>query len=107
MCEPDVGLANIDFIGYSTPIEEVWGRLDDEMKYSPIAYPSEEVMANTEVFVTLPDEINSAMDMAWSDMKSYDEGGSGWMVPVLLVLALALTGFNIWRRMRKNLRNDY
>lgn len=107
MCEPDVGLANIDFIGYSTPIEEVWERLDDEMKYSPIAYPSEEVMANTEVFVTLPDEINSAMDMAWSDMKSYDEGGSGWMVPVLLVLALALTGFNIWRRMRKNLRNDY
>ena len=107
MCEPDVGLANIDFIGYSTPIEEVWERLDDEMKYSPIAYPSDEVMANTEVFVTLPDEINSAMDMAWSDMKSYDEGGSGWMVPVLLVLALALTGFNIWRRMRKNLRNDY
>ncbi len=107
MCEPDVGLANIDFIGYSTPIKEVWERLDDEMKYSPIAYPSDEVMANTEVFVTLPDEINSAMDMAWSDMKSYDEGGSGWMVPVLLVLALALTGFNIWRRMRKNLRNDY
>lgn len=107
MCEPDVGLANIDFIGYSTPIKEVWERLDDEMKYSPIAYPSEEVMANTEVFVTLPDEINSAMDMAWSDMKRYDEGGSGWMVPVLLVLALALTGFNIWRRMRKNLRNDY
>lgn len=107
MCEPDVGLANIDFIGYSTPIEEVWERLDDDMKYSPIAYPSDEVMANTEVFVTLPDEINSAMDMAWSDMKSYDEGGSGWMVPVLLVLALALTGFNIWRRMRKNLRNDY
>ena len=107
MCEPDVGLANIDFIGYSTPIKEVWERLDDEMKYSPVAYPSEEVMANTEVFVTLPDEINSAMDMAWSDMKSYDEGGSGWMVPVLLVLALALTGFNIWRRMRKNLRNDY
>ena len=107
MCEPDVGLANIDFIGYSTPIKEVWERLDDEMKYSPIAYPSDEVMANTEVFVTLPDEINSAMDMAWSDMKSYDEGGSGWMVPVLLVLALALTGFNIWRRMRTNLRNDY
>lgn len=107
MCEPDVGLANIDFIGYSTPIKEVWERLDDDMKYSPIAYPSDEVMANTEVFVTLPDEINSAMDMAWSDMKSYDEGGSGWMVPVLLVLALALTGFNIWRRMRKNLRNDY
>ena len=107
MCETDVGLANIDFIGYSTPMEEVWELLDDEMKYSPIAYPSQEIMENTEVFVTLPDEINSAMDMAWSDMKSYDEGGSGWMVPVLLVLALLLTGFNIWRRMRKNLRNDY
>ena len=106
LCEPDVGLANCDFIGYSTPITAVWEMLDDDLKYSPIAYPSEEVLANTEVFVSLPDEINSAMDMAWSDMKSYDEAGSGWMVPVMLLLALALIVFNVWRKLHRRQRSD-
>ena len=34
LCEPDVGLANADFIGYSTPITAVWEMLDDDLKYS-------------------------------------------------------------------------
>lgn len=37
LCEPDVGLANADFIGYSTPITAVWEMLDDDLKYSEIA----------------------------------------------------------------------
>ena len=80
MCEPDVGYQNCDFIGYSTPITEVWERLDDDLKYSPIAYPSDEVMNKAEVFVTLPDDINAEMDAKWSEMKSYDESGSGWLI---------------------------
>ena len=45
-------------------------------RYSPIAYPSDEVMNKAEVFVTLPDDINAEMDAKWSEMKSYDESGS-------------------------------
>ena len=106
-CEPDVGLANCEFIGYSTPIGKVWERLDDELKYSEIAYPSQEVLDKAEAFTTLSAQVNSALDTAWSDMKSYDEGGSGWMVLVFLILALAISVFNIWRRVRKKLRNEY
>lgn len=101
MCEPDVGYQNCDFIGYSTPITEVWERLDDDLKYSPIAYPSDEVMNKAEVFVTLPDDINAEMDAKWSEMKSYDESGSGWLIVVFLLGAIAISGFNIWRKMRK------
>ena len=54
LCEPDVGLANADFIGYSTPITAVWEMLDDDLKYSEIAYPSAEVLDKAEVFETLP-----------------------------------------------------
>ena len=107
MCEPDVGLANCEFIGYSTPIQEVWERLDDDLKYSEIAYPSDEVLDKAEAFTTLSAEVNSALDTAWSDMKSYDEGGSGWMVLVFLILALAISVFNIWRRVRRKLRSEY
>lgn len=107
MCEPSVGLANCDYIGYSTPLTAVWEQLDDDLKYSKIAYPGEEVMSKAEVFTTLPDEINAALDSQWSEMKSYEEGGSGWMVVVLLALALVISFFNIWRKLRKKVRDDY
>ena len=106
MCEVDVGAANCDYVGYSTPITEVWVQLDDELKYSPIAYPSEEILANTEVFINLPAEINSAMDMAWSDMKSYDEEGSGWSIPVMMVMALGIVVFNVWRKVKRSRRRQ-
>ena len=59
MCEPTVAYQNCDFIGYSTPLTEVWEMLDDDLKYSPIAYPDESVMSKAEVFVTLPDDVNA------------------------------------------------
>ena len=107
LCEPDVGLANADFIGYSTPITAVWEMLDDDLKYSKIAYPDAEVLDKAEVFETLPDDINAAMDAQWSEMKSFEEGGSGWMVVVLLMLALLISAFNIWRKLRKKSRDNY
>ncbi|MBU3806391.1 MAG: spermidine/putrescine ABC transporter substrate-binding protein [Candidatus Fournierella pullistercoris] len=106
LCEPDVGLANCEFIGYSTPLDSVREMLPEELANNPIAYPSAEVLANTEAFTVLPDEINAAMDAAWSDMKSYDEEGGGWVVPVFLILALAMTCFNVWRRRRRKKRRE-
>ena len=107
MCETDVGAANCDFIGYSTPITEVWEQLDDELKYSPIAYPSEEVLANTETFEVLSDEINEAITEQWSHMKSYDENGGGWAIPVFLLIAVALVAVMFWRRSVKKKRDEY
>ena len=106
MCEPDVALANCEFIGYSTPIEAVREMLPEELSNSPIAYPSEEVLKNTETFEALPDEINAAMDTAWSDMKSYDESGGGGVIPVFMLLAIALTCFNVWRRRARKKRKE-
>lgn len=107
MCETSVGLANCDFIGYSTPLTAVWEELDDDLKYSEIAYPGEDVMDKAEVFDTLPDDINAAMDAQWSEMKSFEEGGSGWMVVVMLMVAIAISAFNIWRKLRKKSRDNY
>ena len=107
LCETAVGLANCDFIGYSTPLTAVWEELDDDLKYSEIAYPSQEVLDKAEVFNTLPDDINAAMDAQWSEMKSYEEGGNGWMVVVMLVVAIAISTFNIWRKLRKKSRDNY
>lgn len=107
MCETSVAFANCEYIGYSTPISAVWEMLDEELKYSPIAYPGEDVMDKAEVFATLPDEINAELDARWSEMKSYDESGGGWMVAIFLVGAVLLSGFNIWRKLRKKMRDTY
>ena len=40
-------------------------------------------------------------------MKSYEEGGSGWMIVVFLLAAVALSCFNIWRKLRKKSRDNY
>ena len=107
MCEPDVGKANIEYIGYTTPMHCVWDILDEDLKYSEIAYPSEDIAAKEEVFTALSDEVNSELDVKWSEMKSYDEGGSSLLFLSLLAAMVALACFNIWRKLRKKSRNQY
>ncbi len=107
MCETDVGVANCEYIGYSTPMTAVWENLDDDLKNSEIAYPSDEVLAKTQVFTNLSDETNAELDAQWSALKSYNESGNAWMVPVFLALAIALASFNIWRKLRKKMHNPY
>ncbi len=107
MCEVDVGTANAEYIGYTTPSTAVWEQLDEELKYSEIAYPSEEVAAKEQVFTALSEEVNSELDVKWSEMKSYDEGGSGYLFLLLLLAMVLLACFNIWRKMRRKARNMY
>ena len=59
------------------------------------------------VFTALSDEVNSELDVKWSEMKSYDEGGSGYLFLMLLAAMLALACFNIWRKVRRKTRNMY
>ncbi len=108
MCETEIALANTEFIGYSSPQMEAVALLDDELKNSPIMYPDAEVIANTEIFNVLPDDIAQTMDKQWSDMRSYDESGSSrYMIPVLLVLAVAIIFWVLRRRAIKRFRDDY
>ncbi|MCI6958644.1 MAG: hypothetical protein MR743_02110 [Oscillospiraceae bacterium] len=72
-----------------------------------VAYPSDVVLANTVVFSVLPVEINAAMDKAWSVLKSFSEGGSSWLIPVGLVVAVAVIVLLFWSRNRKKQREDY
>ena len=46
-------------------------------------------------------------DRAWSEVKSYDEGGNALLVPILLVIAVAVIVIVLWRKSVKKKRNDY
>ena len=107
MCETDIGKANAEYIGYTTPMESVREVLDEDLRDSEIAYPPEELAAKERVFTALSDDVNSELDVKWSEMKSYDEGGSGYLFLMLLAAMLALACFNIWRKVRRKTRNMY
>ena len=51
----------------------------------------EDIAAKEEVFPALSDEVNSELDVKWSEMKSYDEGGSSLLFLSLLAAMVADT----------------
>lgn len=68
LCETQVAAQNCEYIGYSTPHTLAIDELSDEMKNSPIAYPSQEVLDNTEVFLSMPENINKLYDELWTEI---------------------------------------
>lgn len=107
LCETEVALANAEYIGYATPHTGAYEMMDEETKNNPIAYPSDELLTNTQVFNTLPEDINTAMSDAWNEVRSYSESGNTMLVPILLVVAVvALVVINILRNKKKK-KIDY
>ena len=83
MLEPDIGLANIEFIGYSTPLKTVKSMLDEEVLNDGISYPSQEILDKCESFVNLPDELNRYMDELWVDIRA---SGSSSVIELIFLL---------------------
>ncbi|NLS85217.1 MAG: ABC transporter substrate-binding protein [Ruminococcaceae bacterium] len=107
MCETSIALANAEYICYSSPQIEVPALLDEEYSQNPMMYPDEDMLSRCTTYSVLSDEINSAMDLAWSEVRSFDTSGNGWLMPVALVLMLAISIFGFVRKWKKEHRNDY
>ncbi len=69
MLDAENAKANVDYIGYSTPNQATFDILDEEFKNDTIAYPSEEVLSKSEVFIDLGDTLK-VYDDAWTRIKS-------------------------------------
>ena len=91
-------------ICYSSPQIEVRGLLSEELRENELMYPPQEYLALCETMTVLPDEINAAMDSAWSEVRSYDASGNGWVFPLLLTAMLALSAVGYWRKARRRRR---
>lgn len=100
MLEPDVAQANIEFIGYSTPLVNVREALDDEIKNSPISYPSNEILEKCETFINLPDEINTYMQDGWVEVKAQGENNTGALI-VFGVIVVVIIGLIIMLVIKK------
>lgn len=71
LCRPDIAARNAEYIGYSTPIPEARELLPEELKNSPVAYPSDEFLNSIklEVFKD-PMDIITEYDRIWTEVMS-------------------------------------
>lgn len=100
LCRTDIALLNAEYIGYSTPQEEARAELDPEIGQNENFYPPEDVLAKTEMFETLPNEITTHMDTLWMRLKLADPA---WSVFTILVGVAAVVCFVLYivRRVRR------
>lgn len=100
LCRPDIALLNAEYIGYSTPIEEVRAALDPEIAENENFYPSESVLEKAEMYITLPTDISMHMDSLWMKLKLADPV---WSVFTILVGVAAVLCFALYivRRIRR------
>lgn len=103
MCAPEIAVENIKYIGYSSPESEVKNRLDPQISSSKICYPDDEILKNTQVFTSLPDEITSLIDTLWISIKTGEQGNPFGLIIVLVGFILTyLTIVFVKKRKSKN-----
>lgn len=102
MLEDDIAKANIEFIGYSTPMSSVRELLDDDLKNSPISYPAEEILAKCDTFSNLDDETNTYMLDSWTEVLSSNSQSSILGIVIAAVLVAAVIVFMFIRKRKNN-----
>ncbi|MBR2013261.1 MAG: spermidine/putrescine ABC transporter substrate-binding protein [Clostridia bacterium] len=70
LCRQDIAELNRDFTAYSTPQQQVYDALPEEIKNDPIAYPKAEVIQKSEVYDHLPQETLELYNTLWNDLKN-------------------------------------
>ncbi len=107
LCETDIALANAEYIGYASPHTAAVELLDEETRSLEFLYPSEEVLANTEAFSVLSEELSAELDNAWSEVKAHSEESQNSFMPTILVGAFIALVIVILLRSKKKKKMDY
>lgn len=97
MCTPEISAANLEYIGYSTPITAAKEFMSEEAISAPSSYPDDETLARSESFAFLPPEPTQMMNDLWLEVKT--NGSNGTMTAVITIgMIAAVAAFFIIRR---------
>lgn len=86
MLEKEIALANIEYIGYSTPMTVVKEMLDEDVQNS-FSYPDAEVIAKCEAFTPLDEETTTYMQDSWVGVLSFGDSSAGDILFLALFFA--------------------
>ena len=70
LCDPEISAANMDWVGYATPISEAKQYLDPETVSDPVAYPGDETLVNGTNFTYLPEDISRYMESLFMEVRN-------------------------------------
>jgi len=70
LCDPEIAGANMDWICYSTPLTAAKEYMDPEMVSDPVAYPSDEVLANGVSYSYLPEDISRYVEGLFMEVRN-------------------------------------
>ena len=103
LCKPEICAANLDYICYTAPISAAKEFMDPDLASSEVAYPSEEIMENSESFLALPIEASQMMDSLWLSVKTSGNDTTAYLIAgaFLVAIAVFLTTFYKLRRRRR------
>ena len=101
LCDPEIAGANMDYVGYSTPETAAKEYMDEEVVESPIHYPSEEVLANTQVFVNLPEDVSKHIDTLWAEVKMGGPGESAVLVAIIVGFLAIYVAIILYKRHKR------
>ncbi len=101
MCSPEIAGANMDYVGYATPISAAKEYLAEEVVANPIFYPNDEILARTEVFVNLPPDISAQVDALWAEVKMGGPGDAIVLVAIILFFLAIYIAIIIWKRQKR------
>ena len=96
-----VSYENCSYIGYSTPETAAKEMMDPSITESDVYYPSEETLANTEVYVNLGDDLNETIDGLWAEVKMGGPGQVGELIAILVLFLALYVGIVIHKRRRR------
>ncbi len=71
LLEPEIALANAEYIGYASPNTAVVNNPDYCYYQNEILYPAQEDMPKTQYFYDIDDDIRSYYENLWIDVKLY------------------------------------
>ena len=101
LCDPEISYENCSYIGYSTPETAAKEMMDPEITENEMYYPSEETIANTEVFIHLSDTTNQLLDSLWAEVKMGGPGQVGELIAILILFLGLYIGVVVYKRRKR------
>lgn len=104
MIDKNIAKANVEYLGYSTPVQSTYDELDEEIKNDGISYPDKKILEKCETFINLPNETNEYVQELWVDILASGQSSVFELIfLVAVIIGLGLFMIIYLRKRKKNM----